>query len=212
MNVRTVHLAVYETLADWEPGHLIARVNSPRWQREPGAYAVATVSETGEPITTMGGVRIAPDLALADLEPAASAMLVLPGADSWEEGQNGAFAKAARHFLEDDVPVAAICGGTFGLAREGILDEREHTSNAQVYLEATGYAGAAHYRDEPVVTDGDLITAGATAALEFAREALGRLEVFEPDVLDAWYGLFSTGDAGFFAALTAAEAQADGAL
>lgn len=205
MDTRTVHLAVYEALADWEPGHLIARLNSPHWQRDPGRYAVATVSETGEPVTTMGGIRIAPDLALDDLEPAASAMLVLPGADSWDEGQNGAFAQTGRRFLEDAVPVAAICGGTFGLAREGLLDERDHTSNAAAYLDATGYAGAAHYRDEPVVTDGDLITAGATASLEFAKEALARLEVFEPEVLDAWYGLFSTGDARFFATLAAAE-------
>jgi hypothetical protein len=29
--------------------------------------------------------------------------------------------------------------------------------------------------------------------------------VFEPEVLDAWYGLFSTGDARFFATLAAAE-------
>jgi putative intracellular protease/amidase len=209
MNRRIVHLAVYEALADWEHGHLIARLNSPRWQREPGTHAVATVSETGEPVTTMGGVRIVPDVALADLDPAASAMLVLPGADSWDEGQNGGFAQAARRFLEDGVPVAAICGGTFGLAREGLLDERDHTSNAPAYLEATGYAGSAHYRDGPVVTDGDLITAGATASLEFAKEALARLDVFEPEVLDAWYGLFSTGDARFFATLAAAEPEAE---
>jgi putative intracellular protease/amidase len=201
-----VHLAVYDSLADWEPGHLVARINSPLWQREPGRYAVATVGETGEPVTTMGGVRIAPDLALAELDPAGSAMLVLPGADSWDEGRNGAFARAARRFLDAGVPVAAICGGTLGLAREGLLDDRDHTSSALAYLAATGYRGAERYREAPAVTDGDLITAGATDSLEFARHALARLGVFEPDVLEAWYTLFSTGDARAFATLAAAEA------
>jgi putative intracellular protease/amidase len=159
-------------------------------------------------VTTMGGIRIDPDLALAELEPSDSAMLVLPGADTWDQGANGAFAQAARRFLEAGVPVAAICGGTLGLAREGLLDDREHTSSAPDYLATTGYAGAELYREAAAVTDGDLITAGPTDGLEFAAHALARLDVFEPEVLEAWKGLFSDGDPRWFATLAAAEAGA----
>jgi putative intracellular protease/amidase len=207
MRTDTVHLAVYDKLADWEPGHLIARLNSGAWQREPGRYRVATVSESGAQVTTMGGVRIAPDLALEELDPAGSAMLVLSGADTWDEGENGAFAELAGRFLDEGVPVAAICGSTLGLARAGLLDDRDHTSAAPEYLAASGYAGAGRYRHAAAITDGDLITAGPTAALEFAREALACLEVFEPDVLQAWYSLFSTGDPRWFSTLAAAGAD-----
>jgi hypothetical protein len=88
-----------------------------------------------------------------------------------------------------------------------LLDDRDHTSNAAAYLSATGYRGAARYREAPVVTDGNLITAGATHSLDFARHTLARLDGFEPDVLEAWYTLFSTGDARAFATLAAAEAE-----
>ncbi|MFC5908164.1 DJ-1/PfpI family protein [Streptacidiphilus monticola] len=208
MTARSVHVAVYDTLADWEVGHAIAHVRGEAWQREPGRYDVATVAETDGPVTTAGGMRILPDLVLDRLDPADSAMLILPGAATWnaEEG-NAAFARAARRFLAAGVPVAAICGATFGLAREGLLNDRPHTSGAVEYLSAApGYTGAAHYRDEPAVADGDLITARPTAPVEFARAVLARLDVYEPKVLDAWYRLFARQDAAAYWELAAAEA------
>ena len=56
--IGTVHLAVYDTMSDWEPGHAIAHTNNPQWQRSPGRFRVRTVAESREPITTLGGVRI----------------------------------------------------------------------------------------------------------------------------------------------------------
>ena len=53
-----------------------------------------------------------------------------------------AFAGKAAEFLDAGVPVAAICGATAGLAAEGLLDDRRHTSNAAEFLAATGYGGA----------------------------------------------------------------------
>ncbi len=49
-----------------------------------------------------------------------------------------------------------------------LVADRPHTSNAPVYLRATGYRGAAHCHNEPAVTNSNLITAGVTAPLEFA--------------------------------------------
>ena len=132
-------------------------------------------------------------------------MLMLAGADTWlGDGGNAAFAEKAREFLEAGVPVAAICGATAGLAAEGLLDDRRHTSNAAEFLAATGYGGAERYVDAPAVTDGDLITASATAPVEFAREVLARLDVYEPAVLAAWYKLYGLHDpAGYFELMAA---------
>ena len=116
-----------------------------------------------------------PDLALADLDPAASDLLILPGADLWDDGRGDEFAAAADRFLDAGVPVAAICGATAGLARAGLLDQRRHTSAAPEYLAATGYAGGDHYVDERAVVDGDLITAGPQSPVQFARATLSRL-------------------------------------
>jgi len=200
----TVHLAVYDTLADWEPGYAVAHLNTPTWHRTPGRFAVATVGPTTEPVVTAGGLRILPDRALADLDPAASAMLILPGNDIWATDAFVPFAAAARAFLDAGVPVAAICGATGGLALAGLLDDRAHTSNAAEFLTGLGYGGSHLYRDEPAVTDGDLITASSTAPVEFARAILARLEVFEPHVLASWFRLYGHRDpAGYHELMSA---------
>lgn len=195
----TVHTAVYDTLADWEVGLTIAHINRQQWQRDPGRYRIVTVGLTRHEVTTMGGVRITPDIELDELHPKDSAMLILPGADTWLDGSNARFATKARELLAAGVPVAAICGATAGLAAEGLLDDRAHTSNAAEFLAGTGYGGGERYVDEPAVTDGNVITASANAPAEFAREVLARLEVYTPSVLNSWYKLYGEQDpAGFF--------------
>jgi putative intracellular protease/amidase len=198
MEHQTVHLYVFDTLADWEPGYAIAGLNS-RSDR----YRVMTVAERKAPVRTSGGVTILPDLALDELTPEHSAMLILPGGDGWDGGKNTAALECAQRFLAAGVPVAAICGATAGLARAGILDNVKHTSNALAYIQATGYRGAALYQDQPAFTDGHVITASSTAPLDFAYHIFKKLGVFSPEVLEAWYGLFSTGDPAYFAQLTA---------
>lgn len=198
MKAQVVHLFIFETLADWEPGFAIAGINKPAFQTQPGRYSIKTVGLNPTPVKTMGGVTLLPDLTLDQLEPAQSAMLILPGGDTWNEGQNIEAAQKAKDFLAADVPVAAICGATAGLARLGILDDKRHTSNAADYLQATNYQGAALYINEPAVTDGQLITAAGTAPLDFAYHIFKKLDLYPAETLEAWYGLFKTGDPTYF--------------
>lgn len=199
-----VHVYVFDTLADWEPGFAIAGINNPDMQKDPGRYRVRTFSPDGQPITTTGGLRIQPDMALSAVRPEESAMLILPGGASWDEGKNTEAVDLAKRFLAADVPVAAICGATLGLAKGGVFTSRQHTSNAPEYLAASGYRGKSHYRKKPVVTDGPLITASSMASLEFAKAIFEKLDLYSPEVLAAWYGLFSTGKQEYFQALVAA--------
>ena len=195
----TVHVAAYDTLADWEVGYATAHINKPLWHKTPGRFATATVGASTEPITTMGGTRVLPDIALADLLPQNSAMLILPGNDIFNTDAFVPWADKAREFLAAGVPVAAICGATAGLALAGLLDDREHTSNAAEFLTMTGYAGGHLYRDVPAVDDRGLITASANAPVEFAGAIFARLEMFEPNVLESWFKLYRDQDpAGFF--------------
>jgi putative intracellular protease/amidase len=198
MQQQTVHLYVFDTLADWEAGYAIAGLN-----RQPERFRVMTVGERKAPVRTSGGVTILPDIALDELEPAQSAMLILPGGDSWDAGENTAALECAQRFLKAGVPIAAICGATAGLARAGILDRVKHTSNAHAYIQATNYAGSALYQNQPAVTDGDVITANTTAPVDFAYHIFKRLGAYPPEMLEAWYGLFSTGDPAYYARLTA---------
>jgi putative intracellular protease/amidase len=204
MATSTVHLAVYDTLADWETGYATAHIAQPTWQRDPDRFSVVTVGPSLAEVTSMGGMRIAPDVAIADLDPADSAMLILPGSNIWHMPVFGPFADASRRFLDAGVPVAAICGATGGLALAGLLDDRPHTSNAAEFLAGTGYHGGHLYRDEPAVTDGDLITASGIAPVEFARAIFARLGIYSDDVLESWFKLYGRHDpAGFYELMAA---------
>lgn len=194
MTQRTVHLFVLNGFADWEPGFAVAAVNRPAPGRA-SDYRVRTVGLDRMPVMSMGGLTVTPELSLAELAPSASAMLILPGADSWIETVNDFALDKARDFVKAGVPVAAICGATFGLARAGLLDDRRHTSNDPGWLASSGYRGAAQYVKAPAVEDQGVITAGGTAPLEFARLILACLEIYPPKALEAWYNLYKTGEA-----------------
>jgi putative intracellular protease/amidase len=203
MKTHTAHLGIYDTLADWEVGHLLAELRTGRFTGTP--WQIVTVAESREPITTMGGLRILPDLLLEGLDPASSDLLILPGADMWDTGGGGAFAAAAARFLDAGVPVAAICGATLGLARAGQLDRRHHTSAAPEYLMSTGYAGAGYYVNERAVVDGDLITAGPQSPVQFACATLRRLGLMSERTLQAYEDLFHRGDGTAFPVLMQAQ-------
>lgn len=198
MGQQTVHLLVFDSMADWEAAFAIAGINNPRFQRRPGRYRVLTVGAGGSPITTIGGVRILPDTTIAEIDPDSSAMLILPGGETWESGANPEAINLARTFFVHGAPLAAICGATLALARGGILDDFHHTSNSREYLSATGYRGGSFYCDLPAVSDENLITASGTAPIEFAREIFRTLDLYTPDALDAWYSLFKFSNAAAF--------------
>lgn len=199
-----IDVVLFDALADWEIGHALAHINSPMWQKQPGRYAVRTASQDGQPVTTMGGLRVAADVSFAALEPEQSALLLLPGGP-WQAGETEALEALAVRWLAAGRTVAGVCGATAGLARAGVLNTRAHTSNAVEFLaEQPGYAGAALYRSEPAVSDQGLITASGLFPVHFAAAIFAALDLYPPEVLAAWTGLFTTGDAAHYAVLAAA--------
>ncbi len=201
MQKETVHVYLFDTLADHEVGYLTVGIRNPMLQRHPGRYEIKTVGLTADPVFTMGGLTILPDMLLEQVDPAHSAMLVLPGGLAWEEGKGAEAIAKAVQFVAAGVPVAAICAATAALARGGLLDTRQHTSNAKEYIAATGYAGKELYQDRPTVTDGDVITASGAAGLEFAFEVFRKLDLYTDEVHEATYGLFKTADPAYYARL-----------
>lgn len=194
MSARNVLLFVFDTMADWETSFAVAGINNPRFQKNPGQYRVVTVGATRKPITTMGGLRVIPDTTLADIDSNDAAMLILPGGETWESHSNIEALDTARIFFIESVPIAAICGATFALARAGMLDDFHHTSNSRDYLLASGYRGEKFYCDVPAVADEGVITASGLAPLEFAREIFKTLNLYNPSALEAWYSLFKFGN------------------
>lgn len=201
---KIAYLYVLDTMADWEPGFLLAELNTGRaFRKDAEEYTVKTVATTKEPVVTMGGVRIVPDMGLDELTTADAGVLILPGGETWLEDIHDPLMEKVKEFLDAGILVAAICGATMGLARAGLLDNRPHTSNDLKFLKSvcSNYTGEKFYHQEDAVLGDNIITASGIAALEFAREVLKELDVLSPETLEAWYKLYSTHKSQYFYAL-----------
>lgn len=197
----TIYVYVLDTLADWELGHVMSELNSARFFKKTAQrVSLKTVSYSNEPIHTMGGLTVVPDCLIDDMVVDKTSILLLPGADTWNDAKHESIIKKAGEFLAYGATVCAICGATTALANFGLLDHRPHTSNGPGFLEmfSPGYKGQRYYVDQPSVADDNLITAGSAGALLWAKQIIGHLDVFRADTLESWYEYFRTGDPNYF--------------
>ena len=72
-----------------------------------------------------------------------------------------------------------------------------------------GYRGEQFYRNEPSVTDNNLITASGLAPVEYAYHVFRKLDVMAPATCEAWHGLFTTRRPEYFYTLMASLAHRD---
>lgn len=200
----TIYVYVLNTVADWELGYVTAELHSGRFfKKDAPRISLKTVSDSKEPIHTMGGLAVVPDCLVDDIVVAETSVLLLPGANTWDKSNHGAILGKARELLAAGGTVCAICGATAALAGFGLLDNRPHTSNGPGFLEmfVPNYKGQGFYVDQPSVADDNLITAGSTGGLLWAKQIIEQLGVFEADTLETWYEYFSTGKPEHFYAL-----------
>lgn len=199
-----IYVYILDTLADWELGYVTSELNSGRFfKKDAQRIALKTVSCSKEPIRTMGGLTIVPDCLINDMVVSETSVLLLPGADTWNNQKHGAIIERASEFLSLGATVGAICGATAALASTGLLNNRPHTSNGSGFLEMTSpcYKGQSFYVNKSSVADHNLITAGSTGGLLWAKQIIEHLGVFQSDTLEAWYNYFSTGRPEHFFAL-----------
>ncbi|NUU63015.1 type 1 glutamine amidotransferase family protein [Paenibacillus agri] len=197
----TVYLYVFDTMADWEIGYLTAELNSGRYYKKGLAPSkIVTVGIEKTPVTTMGGLKILPDIKLDECSIESTDTLILPGGETWTETIHEPILKITERCLQEGIVVAAICGATVGLAQAGLLNSRAHTSNDLDYLKmiCPTYTGEENYQMKSAVTDENLITASGMAPLEFTVHVLKALDVFFPTTLDAWYSLNRTHESRYF--------------
>lgn len=118
-----------------------------------------------------GGIRIAGDVALADVDSGSFDLLFIPGGPGVGDLRSvGRAAALARDFAAAGKPVAAICAAPLILMDAGLLEGKRFTAYHSVREELGGGL------DERVVEDGDIITSrGAGTALDFALALVTRL-------------------------------------
>jgi putative intracellular protease/amidase len=189
--MKEVLVFVTDGFADWEAAYVCPELNKPGTN-----YRVKTVAIDKSPKTSMGGLRVLPDYEISEQSFLSEmAMLIIPGGTGWHEEKNQQARELVDYCFRHQIVVAAICDATTFLGRHGFLDERRHTGNTLEYLKqgAPEYRGEAHYIAAQAVSDDYLITANGSAAVEFSKLILEKLEVLQGEELDQWYKIFKTG-------------------
>ncbi|PTI81445.1 glutamine amidotransferase [Staphylococcus warneri] len=195
MKIPKVYLYVFNTMSDWEYGYLIAELNSGRYFKNGlDALNVITVGTNKEIVKTMGGLKIIPDMTYGEFELERKDLLILPGGTNWKDQVHKPILENIGIALDKGVIIAAICGAVDALANSGYLDNKKHTSNSIEYtkMNCPNYKGEEFFEIKPAVSDENLITASGIAPLEFAKEVLKNMNIFEANVLEAWYKLNKT--------------------
>jgi putative intracellular protease/amidase len=183
------YLLVFDGLADWELAHALCEVN------KSGKFEVVSVGFSEQPVTTMGGLNLSPRVTLDEVTPAEACIFMLPGGDMWERESHENLKTLLRRLHAENVPIGAICGATLEIARAGLTRNIRHTSNSRDYLKAmvTDYGDDDFYIDELAVTDGNIITASGLGSVEFAREVIKQLGLYDEADTQLWYEMFKHG-------------------
>ncbi len=100
--MRTLYLSILDTLSDWEAGHVTAELRSGRYLKDPALrYSVVLCGSTLDPVTTMGGLHLTPEVLIRDIHPVLGDVLVLPGADTWLDMAQVPTLKVAGRLLDE---------------------------------------------------------------------------------------------------------------
>lgn len=176
MTSKSILVALTPDFADWECALLMAAARSYL------GVSVKTATADGQPVTSMGGLNVLPDLSFGTIAPGDFDALLVPGGLAWEkQAVPDTLDGLIRAFHGADRMVAGICAAASMLAGSGLLNDRAHTGNRLGSHRAYGaYHGDAHYIDTPKAVRGGLVvTAAGTAPFTFTVEVLKGLGLWD---------------------------------
>jgi putative intracellular protease/amidase len=183
------YILVFDGLADWEPAHALCEINKSQ------KLDVVTVGFSDELVTTMAGLKLKPEITLSRVNPADTAIFIMPGGDMWQQTSYPTLISLLRRLRDEKAPIAAICAATVEIARAGLTHDTRHTSNGKKYLKAMvpDYRDENFYVNELAVTDKNLITASGLGSVEFAREVIKQLGIHSEADTEMWFRMFKSG-------------------
>jgi len=165
-------------------------ISSDETQLKPNPkYVNKIVAPTMEPVTAIGGFRVLPDYSFNNM-PEDYAALILIGGFGWLTPIANEVIPIVKKALDNKKIVGAICNGASFMAKAGFLNGVKHTGNGLEQLKLWGgdnYTNSDCYIHEQAVSDGDIVTANGSAALEFTKELLILLENDIPERVEMYY-------------------------
>lgn len=187
---KKIYVFLFDGYSDWEISYLTPEIAKDE------RFDLVYFSETGNEVTSMGGLQVIPTTSLDELKIEEEVeMLILPGGVAWEKREVSTINNLISKLFEKGKTIAAICGATFYLGQLGILDNLNHTSNDLNYLKSVipEYDGQEYYQNKLAETDKNIITAKGIAPIEFAVEIFKKIELKTDNEIEKWFQLFKNG-------------------
>ena len=162
---------IYETFAEFEISLLgfVAR-------QERNEVLTAAPDDTLR-VRGMGGLTVHADLPLSAVDASEYDALVIPGGEPNVLLERNEVCALIRSFSERGKLIAAICAAPVQLARAGVLEGRRYTTSLN--SNPQGLFDLSRKVDEPVVVDGNIITAKGEAFVDFTFKVLEKLGAYE---------------------------------
>lgn len=183
--------------------YLMEAVSSDEQQLKPAPkYVNKIVAPSAAPVTAIGGFKVIPDYSF-DTVPDDYAALVLVGGYGWLTPVADGVVPIVRKAVESGKIVGAICNAASFMAKCGLLNHVKHTGNGIGQLRLWGgenYTNSVGYVHQQAVSDGRIVTANGSGALEFAKELLLLLENDTPERIEMYYQFNRQGFCALFPA------------
>lgn len=186
---KKIFVFLFDGFSDWEIAYLTPEI------KKSENFELVYFSKEGKSISSMGGLQILPDTSLNVIAKDDIDLLILPGGNAWEKGENNEIEQLTKDVFNSGNTIAAICAATTYLGQLGILNDLKHTSNDLNYLKAIApkYIGETNYENKLAVSDRNIITANGIAPIEFAKEIFTKIELYDLDHIEKWFQLFKNG-------------------
>lgn len=153
----------------------VVRLDETRRREEPSPFEVKLVGETGQTITTSGGMRVVPDYSFADC-PLLDILCVPGGWGTRRELANPVMLEWLRSQAHQVELLTSVCTGAMLLGFAGLLEGRRATTHwRSLDWMAESFPQTTVLHDQHVVEDGNLITsAGISAGIDMALKVVAR--------------------------------------
>ncbi|MEH7385360.1 DJ-1/PfpI family protein [Bacillus sp. JJ1521] len=169
--MKKILLAIYDSFSEFEITVTTAMLR--------GTHQIVTVADSLKMITGESGLQFMPHLMYQQVDPTEYEGIIIPGGDLINVKDTEELFELTNIFYKQNKVTAAICSGTYVLARAEVLEDKPYT--VTLHQEQRNFLGCfeeEHFRYEPVVRTGHVITAQGHAYVDFAlaiAEQLGAL-------------------------------------
>lgn len=145
-----------------------------------GNHCLETFSTRGRTVTARSGLRVMPHTSLANMRPEDFDILLLPGGDQWEKGDNLEIFPLVKATVGRRLLIA-VGASVLALADLGVLDSIPHTGGEPGYIRGycPDYRGEPFWCSKGYVHAGGIITIDSNALMSSTKGIFGLFDTLQ---------------------------------